>query len=178
MKREKHEIYEWFHFAGEMLCVLLFLYIVKSLFFSWAVIDGDSMMPSIQNRDIVIVVKTMQTYKRGDIVICHSGKGYERNLIKRVIGVPGDVIEIDTINHRVLVNQVVLDEPYLLEETWEYGDVHYPVKVPPGQYFVMGDNRNNSLDSRYSEIGTLPSKNIEGKVKIRVYPFSRIFWFG
>jgi len=177
MKERKKRMHGWLLFAGEMLCVFLVLYIIQSVFFSWALVHGDSMNPTVKDKDVVIVSKMKKIYQRGDIVICHSGKGVEGELIKRVIGVPGDVIEIEGDTHRVLVNDKALEETYLMEETWELGDISYPARVPPGQYFVMGDNRNDSLDSRFSVIGTLPAENIEGRVQVRIFPFTRMKWF-
>lgn len=174
MPNGKRKIHDWMLFAGKMLCIFLLVYIIRSIFFSWALVNGNSMNPVIADRDVVLVSKISKEYQRGDIVICHSGKGTGKELIKRVIGIPGDVIEIDENTHQVRVNGENLWEPYIKEETCERGDIHYPAQVPPGQYFVMGDNRNDSLDSRFSEVGTLPAENIEGRVTVRIFPFTRI----
>lgn len=173
----KRKLHEWIVFASEMACIFLLLYIVRHAFLGWAVVHGGSMNPTVYDKDVVLFSKHKKTWEYGDIVVCHSGKGLEEELIKRVIGVPGDVIQIDKKNHQVLVNGVMIEESYISEETIERGDIHYPARVPPGQYFVMGDNRNKSLDSRFSEVGTLPAENIQGKVHIRIFPLNKIKWF-
>lgn len=123
--------------------------------------------------DRVLISNFNYTPKRGDIVVV-STKAVSIPIIKRVIAVGGDTVDIDFSAHTVSVNGEVLDEPYIKEPTEETGDVKFPVTVPKGHVFVMGDNRNDSYDSRYSAVGTVDVKNIMGKAFLRIYPFNQI----
>src|SRR5512139_1764497 len=112
-----------------------------------SIVDGSSMQPGLENGQRLIVVKAAYTFaepQRGDIIIIRPPVSPQKQWVKRVIGLPGDTVEIK--NSTVYVNHVALDEPYI-KETPEY--VYGPVTVPPDNYFVMGDNRNNSTDSHY-----------------------------
>ena len=98
----------------------------------------------------------------------------ESNLIKRVIGCAGDVIDIDFQQGVVYRNGEALDEPYINEPTFLQMDVEFPVTVPEGCIFVMGDNRNHSDDSRDSEIGMVDTRRVMGKALFRFFPLDRI----
>ncbi|CAA7601942.1 Peptidase S24/S26, beta-ribbon domain protein [Acididesulfobacillus acetoxydans] len=136
------------------------------------VIPTGSMLPTIQLQDRVIVDKFFFKYfdhiRRGDIIVFRppAAAHSQEDFIKRVIGLPGDKIQIK--DHKTYVNGKALYEPYLLApEQGSYG----PVVVPPGDLFVMGDNRNNSDDSRVW--GFLPLKNVTGRALFRYWPLSR-----
>ena len=135
-------------------------------------IEGTSMEPTLYNGDIVLLMKTTR-FERGDLC------GFTWNnklLIKRVIGVPGDWIEIDT-DGTIYLNGEKLDEPYV--ETFALGecDLEFPFQVPQEQYFVVGDMRESSIDSRNTLIGCIPKDQIVGKVFFRVWPFNSIGFF-
>jgi signal peptidase I len=127
---------------------------------------GSSMLPGIEQGDYILVSKA--TYllgepQRGDIIVLHSPQDPNTDLIKRIIALPGDTVEIK--DNTVFVNDTALVEPYIMEPP------HYllpPEKIPAGQYFVLGDNRNNSSDSHRG--WTLPRKNIIGKAWITYWP--------
>jgi signal peptidase I len=127
---------------------------------------GSSMLPGIEQGDYILVSKA--TYllgepKRGDIIVLHSPQDINTDLIKRIIALPGDTVEIK--DDTVFVNDTALVEPYIMEPP------HYllpPEEIPAGQYFVLGDNRNNSSDSHRG--WTLPRKNIIGKAWITYWP--------
>jgi len=127
-------------------------------------IDGSSMNPTLQNGQYLIINNIsyyLNDPQHGDVIVFHHPKS-DLNLIKRVIGVPGDSVEIN--NEHVKVNGVVLDEPYIKEEPqYTYSGV-----VPEGEYFVLGDNRNNSSDSHSWSF--LPEENIVGKAMIIYWP--------
>ena len=135
-------------------------------------IEGTSMEPTLHNGDIVLLMKTTR-FKRGDLC------GFTWNnklLIKRVIGVPGDWIEIDT-DGTVYLNGEKLDEPYVEQKAFGECDLEFPFQVPAEQYFVIGDMRENSIDSRNTLIGCIPKDQIVGKVFFRVWPFKSIQFF-
>ncbi len=135
-------------------------------------IEGTSMEPTLSNGDIVLLAKTTR-FKRGELC------GFTWNnklLIKRVIGLPGDLIEIDT-DGTIYLNGEKLDEPYVQQKAMGECDLDFPFQVPQDQYFVVGDMRESSIDSRNSLIGCVPKEQIVGKVFFRVWPFRSIRFF-
>lgn len=135
-------------------------------------IEGTSMEPTLTNGDIVLLMKTTR-FERGELC------GFTWNnklLIKRVIGVPGDWIEIDT-DGTVYLNGEKLDEPYVERKALGECDLEFPYQVPPEQYFVMGDMRESSIDSRNTLIGCVPKDQIVGKVFFRIWPFQSIQFY-
>ena len=135
-------------------------------------IEGTSMEPSLLNGDIVLLAKTTR-FGYGDLC------GFTWNnklLVKRVIGTPGDWIEIDTDGH-VYRNGDLLEEPYVQVHALGECDLEFPFQVPQEQYFVMGDMRESSIDSRNTLIGCIPKDQIVGKVFFRVWPFRSIQFF-
>lgn len=132
-------------------------------------IEGTSMEPSLLNGDIVLLAKTTR-FNHGDLC------GFTWNnklLVKRVIGKPGDWIEIDT-DGNVYRNGEQLEEPYVQMHALGECDLEFPFQVPQEQYFVMGDMRESSIDSRNTLIGCIPKDQIVGKVFFRVWPFKSI----
>lgn len=132
-------------------------------------IEGTSMEPTLVNGDIVLLVKTTD-FHRGDIC------GFSWNnkiLVKRVIGIPGDWIEIDT-DGTVYLNGEKLDEPYAAQIAFGECDLEFPFQVPQEQYFVLGDMRESSIDSRNTLVGCVETEQIIGKIFFRIWPFERI----
>ena len=135
-------------------------------------IEGTSMEPTLKNGDIVLLTKTTE-FGRGDIC------GFAWNnkiLIKRVIGVPGDWIEIDT-DGTVYCNGEKLDEPYAEQISYGECDLEFPYQVPQEQYFVLGDMRESSIDSRNTLVGCVENEQIIGKIFFRRWPFKSIKLF-
>ena len=132
-------------------------------------IEGTSMEPTLTSGDIVLLTKTT-TFGRGDIC------GFAWNnkiLIKRVIGIPGDWIEIDT-DGTVYLNGEKLDEPYAAQIAFGECDLEFPFQVPQEQYFVLGDMRESSIDSRNTLVGCVEYDQIIGKIFFRIWPFKDI----
>lgn len=135
-------------------------------------IEGTSMAPTLVNGDIVLLTKT-SSFDRGELC------GFSWNnklLIKRVIGIPGDWIEMDT-DGTVYRNGEKLDEPYAEQLAVGECDLEFPFQVPQEQYFVLGDMRESSIDSRNTLIGCVAKEQIVGKVFFRVWPFKTIRFF-
>lgn len=135
-------------------------------------IEGTSMEPTLSNGDIVLLTKTTH-FARGDLC------GFSWNnklLIKRVIGLPGDWIEIDA-DGSIYLNGEKTDEPYVQQLALGECDLEFPFQVPQEQYFVVGDMRESSIDSRNSLIGCIQKDQIVGKVFFRVWPFKSIRFF-
>lgn len=133
-------------------------------------VEGTSMMPTLHDGDWVAVSGISMNIKKGDIVIITQP--WERNvpIVKRVVAKGGDTVDIDFDIGEVFVNGEKLSEPYIDEPTTLSYDVQFPLTVPEGKVFVMGDNRGDSLDSRSSKIGCIDERYILGKVMIRLYP--------
>ena len=135
-------------------------------------IEGKSMEPTLSNGDIVLLIKTTR-FERGDLC---AFTWNNKLLVKRVIGLPGDWIEIDT-DGTIYLNGEQLDEPYVQQMALGECDLEFPFQVPQEQYFVVGDMRESSIDSRNSLIGCIPKDQIVGKVFFRVWPFKSIRFF-
>ncbi len=133
-------------------------------------VDGKSMLPTLQNNDWLIVTEIKGKPQRGDIIVSCQPNVYNEQLIKRVIAVAGDTIDIDFSTGSVYLNGELYNEPYINEGTFTGFDVDFPLTVNEGCVFVMGDNRNNSLDSRSSSIGLIKEEYILGKARIRFFP--------
>ena len=125
------------------------------------------MEPTLLDRNWVAVTTLGFYAQRGDIVVISQPNALNEPLIKRIIAVAGDTVEIDPQAHTVAVNGENLDEPYISEPVEKAGDLTYPVQVPEGYVFVMGDNRNDSLDSRSSTIGFIDTRYLSGKAVFR-----------
>lgn len=143
--------------------------LIATLFLPILQISGDSMSPTMEHDEIVVLLKTKK-FERGDLIgFYYQGK----ILLKRVIALPEDEVAIDA-DGNVYVNGELLEEPYVTDKQLGDCDLEFPYKVPGTSYFVMGDRRSNSLDSRNSVVGSIPQEDIIGKIFIRVWPFSRI----
>lgn len=136
-------------------------------------VSGDSMNPTLQDQDILVLLKT-DALEKGDL----CGFYWQNKLLlKRIIGIPGDVISIDG-NGLVTVNGEVLEEPYVDELALGECDLSFPYQVPENRFFVMGDHRATSIDSRSTVVGCVEKSQIVGKVFLRVWPVPRISWIG
>ena len=159
-KTPKQEIIEWIVTLAVALVVAV---VVRTYFFEPVRVDGNSMYPTLKHGEIMIVSKMDYTFggdpDRFDVVICHYPNRGKTNFVKRVVGLPGDTVEVK--DGYLIVNGVIYAEKFLHERPVEnFG----PVTVPEGKYFVMGDNRNNSNDSRRDAVGMLDRDFIMGKV--------------
>ena len=136
-------------------------------------IEGTSMEPTLVNGDVVLLTKTT-VFARGDIC------GFSWNnkiLIKRVVGIPGDWIEIDT-DGTVYLNGEKLEEPYAQQIAFGECDLEFPFQVPQEQYFVLGDMRESSIDSRNTLVGCVEMDQIIGKIFFRIWPLKDMRFFG
>ncbi len=132
-------------------------------------ISGSSMEPTLNDEEIVVLLKT--TNLKREELCCFSYQN--KLLIKRVIGLPGDKINIDE-NGNVYVNDILLDEPYVTDKALGECDITFPCYVTDNHYFVLGDYRSTSIDSRSSVIGLVSEDYIIGKIFFRIWPFDSI----
>lgn len=136
-------------------------------------IAGTSMEPSLNDGDIVVLAKT-DRLSNGDLCAFYYSN---KILIKRIIGVPGDYIWINK-EGTVYLNNQELEEPYVSEKALGECDVEFPYQVPENYYFMMGDHRKTSIDSRSSVIGCIAEDQIIGKILCRFWPLSEFQWVG
>ncbi len=166
----KKEIFEWV----KTIIISLIIALLITTFVKPTIVKHYSMQPTLDENDFLIINRILYTRgepERGDIVVFESNQydfeGNQKLLIKRVIGLPGEEIQIT--GGRVYINGEELIEEYL-DDRYTNGNVH--LEIPENRLFVMGDNRNNSLDSRNDELGLVDTEDIVGKAFIRLFPFS------
>ena len=153
---------------GALTVVAAVAVLLSTFVFPVIQVSGDSMEPTLTDGDILLLLNT-DRYNGGDLC-CVAWQN--KLLIKRVIAGSGDIVDIDQEGN-VSVNGVMLDEPYVTEKSLGECDVDFPYQVPEGRFFVMGDRRESSIDSRSSAIGSVGDDQIVGRVLFRVWPFSR-----
>ena len=136
-------------------------------------VDGESMMPTLHNRDMLLLQSIGYSPEQGDVVVL-STKDFRNGapIVKRIIAVGGQTVDIDYETNTVYVDGVALDEPYILETMRALPESFAThVEVPEGYIFVMGDNRNNSTDSRSPELGVVDQRCVLGKALFILLPF-------
>lgn len=138
---------------------VLIAYFLSACSFQPVVVDGTAMKPAFNNGDRMFVDKNLGELKRGDIITFLYPKDKSKSYFKRIVGLPGETVEIR--EGKVYIDGQFLDEPYVDESYNQFKPIFPPRKVPEYQYFVMGDNRDNSSDSRYW--GTVDKELITGK---------------
>ena len=168
---KRRDIYEWIEciVTALLACILVFVFFVRIVD-----VNGNSMNPTLFNGDKMVVSKLFYTPKRGDIIVFEKASYKEEALVKRVIATEGQTVDIDFDAGIVYVDGVAQDEPFTLEPTYNRLEFTGPQTVPEGCIFVMGDNRNDSSDSRRATIGMVDTRMIIGKVYINLFPFDHI----
>lgn len=151
-----------------IVIAVVLAFIIRQFVVELYIVDGPSMRPTLQSQERLVVNKFIYDFRapeKGEILVFQYPRDTSRDFIKRVIATPGDTIEIK--GGRVYVNDQMLEEDYILEKTRS----EYPkATVPEGTVFVMGDNRNNSEDSRFADVGFVPYKLIKGKAVLVFWP--------
>ncbi len=163
-----HVLYEW---LDSVVFAIILILLVFVFVFRIVGVVGESMEPTLNNGDWLTVSAINKSIDRGDIVVVTQPNERHEPLIKRVIAVGGDTLNIDFDKGEVTVNGKVIDEPYIAEQTKISGNFKGPVIIPQGYVFVMGDNRNESLDSRFDAVGIIDERYVLGVANARLYPF-------
>lgn len=166
------EVFEYVESLATMFVVMLLLFVFVA---RPATVFGESMLPTLHEGERLFISKLFYEPKRGDIVVLANTADQQehKNLIKRVIAVGGETIDIDFTTGEVTIDGKVLQEPYILEPTYLAEGMKFPLTIPEGEVFAMGDNRNNSRDSRSPDVGTVLEEEIVGRCLIRFLPFNR-----
>lgn len=163
------EIKDW---IISILIAVVLAFFIRYFIVELYMVEGPSMRPTLVNSERLVVNKFIYRFKapeRGDIIVFRYPRDPSRDFIKRVIGIPGDTIEIK--DGRVFVNGQLLNETYILEKT---RGSYSLATVPEGHIFVMGDNRNNSEDSRFKDVGFVSHDLVKGKAVMIFWPLDHI----
>lgn len=163
-------------FAIAICCVVL----VFSFLFRLCTVNGESMKGTLTHGDSLLVSDFFYQPERGDIIVFHQTGSLNEPVVKRVIATEGETVHIRHFTNYMTVtvtdvdgNTTQLEEDYIIYEGFPYYPNNYDVTVPEGKLFVMGDNRNNSKDSRHSDIGLVDQRRVLGKVIFRITPISK-----
>ncbi len=169
-KKTESEALDWLQCIVSALvaAILIFTFFARTI-----TVVGSSMVPTLEEGNLLIVSKLFYQPKYGDIVVLRKESFMTDPIVKRVIATEGQTVDIDFEAGVVYVDGVALDEPYVNSTTNERENVTEPVTVPEGCVFVMGDNRNRSTDSRSAAIGCVDTRYIIGKALLRLAPLSQ-----
>ena len=164
------DLYEWVQsLVGSVLVVVaIFTFVIRMMG-----VDGHSMLNTLQHGDRLLGVNSMlyHDYKYGDIVILRKNGVFDDDpIVKRVIAVEGQTVDIDFAEGIVYVDGEALEEDYIREPTYTAEGTEFPLTVPEGSIFVMGDNRNGSSDSRDYRLGTVDTRYVIGKAAFLIFP--------
>ena len=141
--------------------------LISSFFVTVLKVTGESMTPTLETGEIVIA-QNQSNFEPGDLMAFYYNN---KVLVKRVLGSPGDWIDIDDSGN-VSVNGVILQEDYVSDKSLEPTDIEFPYQVPENRYFVLGDHRSASIDSRSTVVGCVTKEQLIGKLVFRLYPFN------
>ncbi len=168
-EKKSREAYEWVQalVCSVLAVVLLFTFAVRLIG-----VDGHSMVPTLQDGDRLLVLNAMLCggYEPGDIVVLRKESFLPTPIVKRVVAAEGQVVDIDFTSGTVFVDGKPLQEDYISERTFTAEGTAFPLTVPKGSVFVLGDNRNNSTDSRDARLGTVDERYIIGRAVYLAFP--------
>ena len=161
------EVYDWIQciIFALVFCVLLFVFAVRMVN-----VVGHSMVPTLEQNDKVVISNLFYHPKQGDIVVLRKQTLMEEPIVKRIIATEGQTVDIDFNLGQVYVDGELLDEDYINDYTYREEGTVFPLTVPEGEVFLMGDNRNHSNDSRDSSLGTVDTRLLIGKAVFLVFP--------
>lgn len=168
-KDSGRDLYEW---VQALVCSVLAVVVLFTFVIRLIGVDGHSMVPTLQDGDRLLVLNSMlyHDYQYGDIVVLRKDSFLDEPIVKRVIATEGQTVDIDFTTGSVYVDGKLLKEDYINELTFLEEGTEFPLTVPEGSVFVMGDNRNHSSDSRDSRLGTVDARYIIGKAVILAFP--------
>lgn len=165
-----------FEWVEALITSLIVVVVLFTFLFRIVNVSGPSMLPNLKSGDRVVLQSYFYHPQRGDVVVITHAEKFDEPIIKRVIALENQVVNIDYQTGTVSVDGVALDESAYIKNgiTTQHSDFTFPLTVPRGHVFVLGDNRPVSNDSRYRDIGMIDVNNILGKAELVVFPFSRV----
>lgn len=168
-EKNDRDLFEW---VQALVCSVLVVVLVFTFGIRLIGVDGHSMLPTLQHGDRLLVLNSMldHEYAYGDIVVLRKDSFMNEPIVKRVIATEGQNVDIDFMNGIVYVDGEALEEAYINEPTYVDEGTEFPLTVPEGSIFVLGDNRNHSDDSRNDRLGTVDTRYVIGKVVILAFP--------
>lgn len=179
-KSKRKKVQELVVFIIEIILVIIAAYCIIAFGVEKTTMIGESMEPTLTDQNKIIINKMSYRFsspKRFDVVVFKpQGKEHSYYSIKRVIGLPGETVQI--LNGQVYINDELLDEKFEVSNIVNEGLAAEPVILEEDEYFVLGDNRNNSEDSRFANVGNITKKEIAGKAWLRLKPFNFVNLLG
>ena len=171
-KKSKEGGRDWYEWVQALVCSVLAVVVAFTFLIRLIGVDGHSMVPTLQDGDRLLVLTSLldDDYQYGDIVVLRKESFLEEPIVKRVIATEGQTVDIDFVTGSVTVDGVLLHEDYINELTFTEEGTEFPLTVPEGSIFVMGDNRNHSNDSRDSRLGTVDTRYVIGKAVFLAFP--------
>lgn len=168
-EQKNRDLYEW---VQALVCSVLAVVLVFTFAIRLMGVDGTSMLPTLQHGDRLLVLNSLlhDDYQYGDIVVLRKETFSQAPIVKRVIATEGQTVDIDFQNGAVYVDDKLLNEEYINELTFLEEGTEFPLVVPEGAIFVLGDNRNRSTDSRDSRLGTIDTRYVIGKAVFLAFP--------
>ena len=168
-EKKSREAYEW---VQALVCSVLAVVVLFTFGARLIGVDGHSMLPTLQNGDRMLVLNAMlyHDYQYGDVVVLRKDTFLKEPIVKRVIATAGQTVDIDFDSGTVYVEGEALREDYVNELTFLEEGTEFPLTVPEGHIFVMGDNRNRSSDSRDSNLGTVDTSYVIGRAVAVAFP--------
>lgn len=173
MEKEKQTAKELYSWLRTLVCVSLGMVLLFTFVLRLIRVDGESMRETLQDGDVLVAVSRFLAgdLEQGDIVIVRDEYFKDgQPIVKRVIATEGRTVDIDFEAGIVYVDGEALDEPYTREPTYQDEGTEFPLTVPEGELFLLGDNRNNSEDSRSAELGTVEEECLLGKAVFLLFP--------
>ena len=171
--KSRAEVYDWIQciIFALVFCVLLFVFAVRMVN-----VVGHSMVPTLEQSDKVVISNLFYHPKQGDVVVLRKQTLMQEPIVKRIIATEGQTVDIDFDDGVVYVDGKALDEPYVNEPVHDRENFEGKITVPEGCVFVMGDNRNRSLDSRSLMLGDVDTDLIMGRAFVRLFPIKNFAW--
>ncbi len=161
----KNEVGEW---VRSIILAVIIAVVIRMFFFETFLVDGTSMFPTLRHNERLVVNKAVYYFRepqQGEVIVFNYQQRPRRDFIKRVVATEGDTVEIK--DGLLMINNQTIDEPYIVNHTVkDFG----PVEVPEDHLFVLGDNRNNSMDSRDHEVGAISIEQVRGKALVVFWP--------
>ncbi len=168
MKNKNAKLQTTYEIASILLTAVLAVGIIFTFFFKVSTVSGQSMENTLQHGDNLLITSITPEINPGDVVVISQPNGYEKVLIKRVIAVEGQTIEFDGVTGETIIDGKKILEPYVKEKIKYTFAMSKKYTIPKGKLFVMGDNRNNSADSRDVMVGMIDEDYVMGKVVYRL----------